>query len=254
MERESLKGELERPRAADASSRPGRTGADDNNSAVHSLIDINHGWKRDYEELQMRNEMLSEEKKLLEDKEKELKERVRELEWRQRPLEGEIARLETALYSLNQGEAESNEEQCDILKIQISVYKEDFERERRDRVKIHEEKEKLKQELEGAEEIIKKLTAELDACKARNTETERTPGRAEAQDGYLRRRAGIQPQHQVRLVLPYTPFVPMSEERWRMEQHRRRILPENPPPSSLFYEGEVEVDQRKFTSQIPDHL
>ena len=53
MVRESLKGELERPRAADASSRPGRTGADDNNSAVHSLIDINHGWKRDYEELQM---------------------------------------------------------------------------------------------------------------------------------------------------------------------------------------------------------
>ena len=241
-ERQSLKDELERPRAADTGSRPGKTGADDNNSAVQSLIDINHGWKRDYEELQMRYEMLSGEKKLLEDEEKELKERVRELERRQRPLESEIARLATALYSLNQGEARSNDEQCDILKTQISVYKEDFERERRDREKIHEEKEKLKQELEGAEEIIKKLTTELDACKARNTETERIQVRAE--DGYLRGRAGIQPRPQVQLVLPYSPLVPMSEERWRMEQHRRGILPRNPPPSSLFYGGEVEVDQR----------
>ena len=88
--------------------------------------------------------MLSEEKKLFEDKEKELKQRVRELERRRRPLEGEIAKLETALYSLNQGEAGSNDEQCDILKTQISVYKVDFKRERRDCVKIHEEKEILK--------------------------------------------------------------------------------------------------------------
>ena len=82
--------------------------------------------------------MLSGGKRLLEEEEKELKKRIDDLEKCQGPLESEITRL--------------------------AAYKEDFERERRDREKIHQEKEKLKRELESAEEIIKILITQLDVC------------------------------------------------------------------------------------------
>ena len=163
-ENERLSGELGRPDSAVTGYRPVRTGANDNNAEVRSLVEINHGWKRDYEELQMRYEMLSGEKRLLEEEEKELKERIDDLEKRQGPLESEITRLATTLYTQSQQGHSRNDEQCEVLKTQITVYKEDFERERRDREKIHQEKEKLKRELESAEEIIKILITQLDVC------------------------------------------------------------------------------------------
>ena len=87
------------------------------------LVEINHGWKKDYEELHMRYEMLKGEKRLLEDEEKDLKLRISELEKRQGPLENELARLAAALYAQ---QSSSNggplEEQCEILKSQMIVY------------------------------------------------------------------------------------------------------------------------------------
>lgn len=41
--------------------------------------------------------------------------------------------------------------------VQLKTHKEDFEQERRDRVRIHEEKENLKQELESQAQVIKML-------------------------------------------------------------------------------------------------
>ena len=132
-ENERLTGELGgRADSAVPGSQPVRTGDNDNNAEVRSLIEINHGWKRDYEELQMRYEMLSGGKRSLEEEEKELKERIGD----QGPLESEITRQ--------------------------AAYKENFERERRDREKIDEENEKMKRELESAEEIIKMLTTQFD--------------------------------------------------------------------------------------------
>jgi len=45
--------------------------------------------------------------------------------------------------------------------IQLKTHKEDFEQERRDRVRIHEEKEKLKEELESQAQVIKMLVGTL---------------------------------------------------------------------------------------------
>ncbi|CAB3990558.1 Hypothetical predicted protein [Paramuricea clavata] len=172
-----------------------------------ALVEINNDLKNDYEELQMRYEMLKGEKRLLEDEEKELKLHVSELEKRQGPLESELARLAAALYA-QQGFSNGgpSEEQCEILKSQIIVYKEDFERERNDREKLHEEKEKYKHKLEDSEEIIRKLTAELDACKARE----------ESENGYLSKRVATPPRYQVQYTYPYQPV----DQRWRMEQKK----------------------------------
>uniref|UniRef100_UPI003754F9B3 hypothetical protein n=1 Tax=Salmonella sp. s51933 TaxID=3160127 RepID=UPI003754F9B3 len=82
-----------------------------------------------------------------------------------------------------------------------------------------------------------KLTTELDVRKAR--ELERLDIRPE--NGYisLRERTDLRPvRHQVH----YSPVVPLSDHRWRYEQNRRGILPRNPPPTSFFYGGDVEVD------------
>ena len=245
-ENERLSGELgRRPDSAVPGSQPVRTGDNDNNAEVRSLIEINHGWKRDYEELQMRYEMLSGEKRLLEEEEKELKERIGDLEKCQGPLESEITRLATALYTQSQQGQSTNDEQCEVLKTQITVYKEDFERERRDREKIHQEKEKLKRELEGAEEIIKRLTTELDACKeigeGRRSGDNTIAIRGE--NGYLGARTALPVRQQLQLVHPFASGMSESEYRWRLEQHRRGILPRSPPPASFFYGGDVEVDR-----------
>ena len=44
-----------------------------------------------------------------------------------------------------------------FLNIQLKTHEEDFEQERRDRVRIHEEREKLQQQLESQEQVIKML-------------------------------------------------------------------------------------------------
>ena len=245
-ENERLSGELGRPDSTVTGSRPVRTGDNDNNAEVRSLVEINHGWKRDYEELQMRYEMLSGEKRLLEEEEKELKERIDDLEKRQGPLESELTRLATTLYTQSQqGQLSRNDEQCEVLKTQITVYKEDFERERRDREKIHQEKEKLKRELEGAEEIIQRLTTELDACKGigeRRRSGDNTIA-IRGENGYLGERTVLPVRHQLQLVHPFGTGMSEGEYRWRLEQHRRGILPRSPPPTSFFYGGDVEVDR-----------
>ena len=108
-------------------------------------VEIHHEWKKDYEELQMHHEMLSGGKRLLEEEE-----RIGDFEKRPGPLESEITRLAT--------------------------YKEDFERERhQDREKIYEENEKLKRELESAEEIIKMLTTQFDVVCRENRALEERP-------------------------------------------------------------------------------
>ena len=212
-----------------------------------ALVKINHGWKKDYEELQMRYEMLQGEKRQLEDEEKELKIRISELEKCQAPLESELARLAGALYTHQANGGSASEEQCEILKSQVIVYKKDFEKEREDREHLNEEKEKFKRKLEDAEEIIRKLTAELDACKAR--EKARRGGWSE--NGYLSERVVTSPRHQVQYVYLYNQV----DHRWRAEQQRRDILPRNPRTNSLFYGGEVEVDELRHRwrteQQIP---
>ena len=176
----------------------GTTGGDKGyKEKFQALVEINHGWKKDYEELQMRYEMLKGEKRVLEEEEKELKLHISELEKRQGPLESELARLLV-------GNGRPSEEQCEILKSQVIVFKEDFERERNDREKLHEEKEKYKHKLEDSEKTIRKLTAELDVCKARQ----------ESENGYLSERVATSPRYQVQYTYPYQPV----DQRWRMEQ------------------------------------
>lgn len=223
--------------SACSGSNSGTTGDDKRyKEKFEALVKINHGWKKDYEELQMRCEMLKGEKRLLEDEEKELKLRINELEKRQGPLENELARLAVALYAQqSSSNGGPSEEHCEILKSQMIVYKEDFEKERKDRGKLHEEKEKYKHKLEDSEEIIKKLTRELDAGKAR----EEARRGSWSENGYLSERVASPPRHQLQYVYPYHPV----DQGWRMEQQRRGILPRNPPPTSLFYGGEVEVDE-----------
>jgi hypothetical protein len=215
-------------RSGSSGSHSGTTGDDKEfKENFQALVEINHGRKKDYEELEMRYEMLKGEKRLLEEEEKELKLHISELEKRQGPLESELARLAAALYAQQQGFSNGgpSEEQCEILKSQIIVYKEDFERERNDREKLHEEKEKYKHKLENSEEIIRKLTAELDVCKARE----------ESENEYISERVATPPRYQVHYTYPSV------DQRWRMEEQRRGILPRN-PPTSLFYGGDVEVD------------
>lgn len=45
--------------------------------------------------------------------------------------------------------------------VQLKTHEEDFQQERRDRVRIHEEKEKLQQQLESQEQVIKMLVHAL---------------------------------------------------------------------------------------------
>ena len=186
-----------------------------------ALVEINHGWKKDYEGLQMRYEMLKEEKRLLEDEEKELKTLINELENRQGPLQSELARLATTLYvqhgSSNDSNGNLSEEQCEMLKWQIIEYKEDFERERKDRERIHKEKEKYKKEMQDAEKMIRKLTAELDVCKAREEARQRTW----AENGYL----SVTSPSQQQLQYPNDPV----DGAWRQEQQRKESLPRNHP-------------------------
>jgi chromosome segregation ATPase len=191
--------ELQHRCSGSSGSHSGTTGGDKGyKEKFQALVEINHGWKKDYEELQMRYEMLKGEKRLLEEEEKELKLRISELEKRQEPLESELARLV--------GNGRPSEEQCEILKSQVIVYKEDFERERNDREKLHEEKEKYKHKLDDSEKTIRKLTAELDVCKARQ----------ESENGYLSERVATSPRYQVHYTYPYQPV----DQRWRMEQKK----------------------------------
>ena len=155
------------------------------------LIQINHGWKKDYEELRKRYKML--------------KRKTNELERCQGHLQDELARLSAALHaqqiSSNSG---PSEEQCEILKSQMIVYKEDFEKERTDKENLREEKEKYKNQLQDSKEIIKTLTRKLDACQAR----EEARRRSWSEHGYL-----------------------SVDQGWTREQERR-ILLRNPPQTS----------------------
>ena len=138
----------------------------------------------------------------------ELETRANDLEKRQGPL--------NAQQGSSNGSPSEDEKQCEILKSQITSYKEDFERERNDREKIHEEKEKFKSELQDAEDIIRKLTAELDACKAR----EEAHRRSWFESGHLSERV-TSPQR-----YSYHPV----GQGWRQEQESRGILPGNYSP------------------------
>ena len=176
-----------------------------------ATVEINHGWKKDYEELQIRYEMLKAEKRLLEDEKRDLNIRINDLEKRQGPLESELARLAAAL-NAQQGSSNGSPSEDEILKSQITSYKEDFERERNDREKIHEEKEKFKSELQDAEDIIRKLTAELDACKAR----EQAHRRSWSESGHLSERVASPQRYS---------YHPVGQG-WGQEQERG-ILPRN---------------------------
>ena len=242
---------------------------------LESLKEINYGWKKVYDQLELRYERLCGENKLLQHDSKELKERVDELERRQAPLKSEIERLARELYAQNTTNHNINddgsinlnvgairsvslspvsrvdvEEQMNMLRAQVATYKEDFERERCDRETLHAEKEKLKRSLEEAEEIIKKLTTELDACNASKDKRAKMVERVyvRPEDGYVSIRDRTSPQMQ--LVWPPPPppqqlQYPTSTngERWRYEQSRRGILPRNPPPTAFCRGGEVEVDE-----------
>ena len=128
-------------------------------------------------------------------------------------LESERVRLTAALNAKqgsSNGSPSEDEKQCEILKSQIIVYKEDFERERKDREKIHKEKEKHKSELRDAEDIIRKLTAELDSCNAR----EEARRRNWSENGHLSERV-TSPQR-------YSSYLVGQE--WRQEQERRGVF------------------------------
>ena len=257
QENGELKSSLRNSDSSCTGEHSGTTGDDKGyKERFEALVKINHGWKKDYEELQMRFEMLQRQKRLMENEEKELKIRMNELEKRQTPLESELARLAGALYTHQTNGGSASEEQCEILKSKVIVYKKDFEKEREDREHLNEKKEKFKRKLEDAEKIIRKLTAELDACKAR--EEARRGGWSE--NGYLSERVVTSPRHQVQYVVyPYNQV----NHRWRAEQQQRVILPRNPPPISFRHTVQDEgpynqVDQRWRAAQqrgiLPQNL
>lgn len=74
-------------------------------------------------------------------------------------LHQQVARLTQENDELRQ-RASSMESELMVLQHSLKTHKEDFEQERRDRVRIHEEKEKLQQELESQAQVIKMLTEE----------------------------------------------------------------------------------------------
>ena len=113
---------------------------------LEALAIINHIWKQDYEHLETRYRMVVEEKEQLECEKEKLKEHVKRLG------------------SLDESRQARFEEQCELLKSQVRVYVEDFEMERKDREKLEEESEIYKRKLNDAENNIRKLTAQLDAC------------------------------------------------------------------------------------------
>ena len=113
---------------------------------LEALAIINHTWKQDYEHLKTRYRMVVEEKEQLECEKENLKEHVKRVG------------------SLDESRQARFEEQCELLKSQVRVYVEDFEMERKDREKFEEESEIYKRKLNDAENNIRKLTAQLDAC------------------------------------------------------------------------------------------
>ena len=113
---------------------------------LEALTIINHTWKQDYEHLEARYKMLVKEKEQLEYEKEHLKELV------------------CRLGSLDESRQAHFKEQCELLKSQVRVYVEDFEMERKDREKFEEESEIYKRKLNDAENNIRKLTAQLDAC------------------------------------------------------------------------------------------
>ncbi|XP_046848303.1 TNFAIP3-interacting protein 3-like [Xenia sp. Carnegie-2017] len=211
-------------------------GEDKRKQKYNVLLEINHGWKNDYEQLEMRFKMVKKERDLLVGEIKSVKARITELEQRQSPLEDELGRLASTLYAqqsvhINCGK-DDEEEKYEMLKSQILAYKEDFDRERKDREKLHDEKEMYKQKLEDSEEIIRHLTAELDACKGH--EIARPGGWSE--NGFLSERTtSSQPNL-------YTYSYRPVDQHWRLEQQRRGIYPRR-PSTAMFYGGDVEVDE-----------
>ena len=90
----SLKQENERLRTELISKEAEGTGESDGyKKKFEALVEINHGWKQDYERLEMRCEMLSDEKRQLEYDKKDLGELINTLEKRRVFLESEIKRL-----------------------------------------------------------------------------------------------------------------------------------------------------------------
>ena len=220
LENEELNKTLRNRSSGCSDSRSGMTRDEKGyKETFEAMVEINHGWKKDYEELQIWYEMLKAEKRLLEDEKRDLNIRINDLEKRHGPLESKLARLAAALSAQqgsSNGSPSEDEEQCEILKSQITSYKEDLERKRKDREKIHEEKEKFKSELQDAEDIIRKLTAELDACKAR----EEAHQRSWSESGHLSERVASPQRYS---------YHPVGQG-WRQEQERKGILPGNYSP------------------------
>jgi hypothetical protein len=108
---------------------------------------------------------------------------------------------------------------------QMLVYKEDFKLERNHREKLQEEYQKRVDDLENT---IRKLTTQLDACRAL---VEAYGGRGNA----ILCQSGHTPLPQVRFIYPYHPV----DEIWQLEQQTGIIRSRNEEPMPLFYEGNM---------------
>ena len=174
--------------------------------------------------------MLKGEKRRLEDKEKCSKLRINELEECQRRLENELARLSAALYAQDiSSNSVPSEEQCEILKSQIIVYKGDFEKERTDKENLREEKEKYKTQLEDSKQIIKTLTRDLDACQAR----EEARRRSWSEHGYLSERITFPTNQQLRYVYHIMSWIRDGEE------NKEESSPEIPHKHHMLQLGKI---------------
>lgn len=214
---------------------------------LNEVMEINRKWKEDYDTLKLqcetKNESLQRELDIT-------KEKLANAETQVLALGSEVTRLATTLNQIYQREGASLPSGVDlgdyeVFKQQIQVYKEDFSIERRDRERAQSEKDCLQQQLKDAQEIIATLTQEVDIYKDQLNESQEESRR-------LRRHSDPRPLHmscpQLQIIYPVNEPPSASQRRWRQEQQRRGILTRGAShytaPPSLFYGGDVEVDDR----------
>lgn len=217
---------------------------------LNEVLKINKKWKEDYEALELRylakNETLQTELDLT-------KEKLATAETQVLALGSEVTRLADSLNDMYTREASSplsplvDMESYEIFKQQIELYKEDFSIERRDRERAQCEKDSLQQKLKDAQEVITTLTQEVDLYKEQLDETLEQSRR-------LRRHSDPPPIHsscpQLQIIYPVNRPLTPSQRQWRMDQRRQGILTRGAnhytAPSSFYYGGDVEVDDRRI--------
>jgi len=218
---------------------------------ISEAMQANRKWKIDYDRLKLKYEEESKENK---NELEKTQAKLADAETHVLALESELMRLATALSKIEENTLHAtnsiSQEDIEVVKQQMLVYKEDFTRERQDREKTQCEKDQLQEQLQNCQELIAALNQELDVYKEQYQRSQEENRMLTSSRRHSVPLHGSATQPQIQFVYPVVGPVQQQQQQqqwqWRQEQRRRGVFTRGPTPAppSVFYGGDVEVDRQ----------